>query len=333
MRGEIEVLEKESVKIAQNLIQDFPCDSDSLGAMGMLYNRCDQTAKALEYWEKALAGNPNRADLYDSMATIALRKGEYGKAEELCRIGLGKSGEMPHLHYQRAEALSGLGRAEESLPELQIAIQLSPENGDFHCLLGKTYSLLNEYGKAKISYETAVKLQPRSVAAHYGLAVACAKLEMGDESNRVMEQYRKLKAKNMEDQRSRRGIADDAMKYWRILAMTCSDAATVYLAHGRPERAEPLLRRGAAADPNNTGCRVQLAQLLFHSKRLPETISILRELIKIEPENTLFYLRLGMIYARIGQLDEARKAAKKATELAPDSAECRRLLEQLQAKK
>jgi Flp pilus assembly protein TadD len=40
-----------------------------------------------------------------------------------------------------------------------------------------------------------------------------------------------------------------------------------------------------------------------------------------------------MMCARTGRFDEARNAAKKATELAPESEECRRFLEQLQARK
>jgi tetratricopeptide (TPR) repeat protein len=329
---EIDALDKESVEIVRTLIHDFPNASDPLGLMGMLYNRCDQTAKALECWEKASNVDPNRPDLYDAMATIALRKGEYDKAAGLCRQGLAKSGQLPHLHYQLAEALNGLGRAEESVKESLRAIALDPDNGGFHCLLGKTYALLGEHEKSRISYETAVKLQPRSVAARYGLAVACAKLGKEEQSNQVMEQYRKLQAQGMENQRSRRGVADDARKHRQILALTCSDAATVYLGKGRSGMAESLLRRGAEADSENANCRIQLAQLLFKAGRLPETVPILQELLKIEPDNALYHLRLGMMCARTGRIDEARKAAKKATELAPDSEECRRFLEQLQAK-
>ena len=142
LKAESTALEKQSFEIVQTLLQDFPNESDPLGLMGMLYNRCDQKAKALECWEKASNVAPHRPDLYDAMATIALRKGEYDKAAELCRKGLENSTQMPHLHYQLAEAWNGLGRAEEAVNELLSAIALDPENGDFHRLLGKTYAAL-----------------------------------------------------------------------------------------------------------------------------------------------------------------------------------------------
>ncbi len=91
VKAEIDALEKESIEIAQTLIQDFPGKTDPLGLLGMVYNRCDRTAKALECWERALNRNPNRPDLYDTMAMVLLRKGEYEKAAELCRKGLEKS--------------------------------------------------------------------------------------------------------------------------------------------------------------------------------------------------------------------------------------------------
>jgi len=331
--AEIDALEKESIEIAQTLTEDFPSRSDGLGLIGMVYNRRGQTAKALDCWEQALKRNPNRADLYDAMATVALRKEEYEKAVELCRKGLTTSDQMPHLHYQLAEALNGLGRAEESVSELQIAIRLFPEHGEFYCQLGMSYALLSEHGKAKNSYEMAVKLQPRSTCAHYGLARACAELGMEDQSNRAMEQFQKLKAESLPVQRDRTDRAEDALNCRRNLAMTCCDAGTVYIDNGRPEKAELLLRRGAEVDPANIGCRIQLEQFLFIANRAPETVPIVWELIEIEPDDALFHLRLAMIYAQLDRLDEARGAAKKALELAPHNEECRCFLERLQAKK
>jgi len=333
VRAEIDSLEKESIKIAQTLIDDFPDTSDPLGLMGMVYNRHDQTTKALECWERALKCNPNRPDLYDAMAMVALRKGEYERAEELCRKGLERSTQLAQLHYHLAQALNGLNRADESVSELQIAIKLSPDDGDSHCLLGATYSLLDEYEKARSSYEAAVRLQPGSLAAQYGVAVTYTKLGMADQSKRAMEQYQKLQAENTQVQRSRRDVVFDAVKYRRVLAMTCSNAGTVYIKSGRPEKAEPLLRRGADIDPKDVDCRIQLVQLLCLANRLREAAPVIRELIEIEPNNPIFYLRLAEVYSRIELLDEARKAAKKATELAPESDECRRFLAELESKK
>ena len=260
---ELDAFAKESIEIAETVLQDFPSKSEPLGLIGMVYNRCGQTAKAVGYWEQALDRDPNRPDLYDAMVTVALRKGEYEKAAVLCRKGLGLSAQMPHLHGQLVEALNGLGCIEESVSELQTATRLFPENGEFHRRLANAYAMLNEDRKAKSCYETAVKLQPRSASAHYGLALACAKLGLEDQSTRAMEQFQRLKAESFPAQRDPRGVADDALNGRRNLAITCADAGTIYIDNGMPEKAEPLLRRGAEVDPNNLGCRIQLKQILL----------------------------------------------------------------------
>ena len=154
---------------------------------------------------------------------------------------------------------------------------------------------------------------------------------MEDESKRAMAQFQTLNAENMHDERSRRDLAYDVLKYRRILAMTCSDAGTVYLRSGRPGRAEALLRKGAEADPKNVSCRQQLAQILMGANRLPETVPLILELIEIEPDNAIPHLHLAMVYAQLRRLDEARTAAKKALDLAPGNEDCRRFLAELQA--
>jgi protein O-GlcNAc transferase len=327
---EIDAIEKESFEIARTLLRDLPGNSDALGVLGMVHNRHGHTVKALECWEQALRGNPQRANLYDAMATVALRKGEYERAVEYCRKGLATSIPMPHLHYQLAEALNGLGRAEESATALRKAIRQFPDRGELRIQLGKTYLLLSEHGKAKISYEIAVKLQPNSAAAHYGLAHVCMDLGLDDESQREMEEFKKLKAQSEPILKNAMDGADDVVRCRRSLAMTCSDAATVYIDNGKPDKAEPLLRRGAESDPQSIGCRIQLEELLFSADRLPEAIPIVWELIEIEPYDALFHLRLAMLYAQLECLDEARGAAREAMELAPHNEECRRFLEQLQ---
>jgi tetratricopeptide (TPR) repeat protein len=325
VKAEIKSLEKESIDIAETLVEEFPKRSDPLGLLGMVYNRCDQAAKAMEYWKKALDRSPNRPDLYDAMATLALARSEFEQAAELCRKGLAQSAQMPQLHYHLAEALDGLDRVEESTSELLLAVKLAPENADVHCRLGKAYALSNQHEKAKISYETAVKLQPRNAPAQYGLATACAKLGMEDQSKRAMEQFQKLQAESIQP--------DDLLKFRRILAMTCCDAATVYLGGGMPKTAERLLRRATEVAPTDSACRMQLVQLLCARNRAGEAVPFAKELAEIEPNNAIFHLRLAMIYDHLQQHDEAHGEAQKAVKLAPDDEECRRFLEQIQAKR
>ena len=330
--AEIRAVQKESIEIAETLIREFPNEADPLGLLGMVYDRMDQTSKAMEYWSKALERDPNRADLCDAMATIALRKGDHKKALELCRQGLQKR-DLAVLHYHLAEALKGLGRMEESLPQSEAAVKSAPAAADFYCQLGSTFALLHQHEKAKVNYEMAVKLQPGHQTAYYGLAMACAKLSLDDQYRRAIEQFEKLKAADRRGQREQRDVAYEMEWAHHVLAMACCGAAAVYIGENQPKKAEPLLRRGRAVEANNVACRLQLAQLLVKDKRVAEATAIMEELVAIQPQNANFRLRLAIDYARLNRLDAAREAAQKSLELAPGNEDCRRFLGQLQAKK
>ena len=332
VRAEIQALEKESIEIAETLVEEFPNRADPLVVLGMVYSRYDETAKAVEYWKKALDRSPDRPDLYAAMATAALRRGKYEQAAELCRQGLQK-GDTPMLHYYLAEALNDLGQAKEALNESQFAVKAAPKDPTFYYQLAKTYALLLEHEKARLNYEMAVKLQPDNKAAYFGLAAACAKLGLEDQYQRAMEQYEKLNTADMQAQRSGRGVANDAPKYRTILAMTCCDAAGVYAGGGMSRMAERLLCRGAEVDPKDIACRIHLVQLLCAKDRAAESVPFAKEVIEIEPNNAIFHLTLAKIYDRLQRFDEARGAAQKAVELAPDDEKCRSFQKQLEAKR
>jgi Flp pilus assembly protein TadD len=225
-----------------------------------------------------------------------------------------------------------LGRTQDALAELQIAAKATPRDAAIHCELGKSYLLLRQNEKARDSYQTAVKLQPGSTTAQYGLAMACANLSLDDEYQRAIAEYQKLNAAHMKEQRGSRGVAQEAVTCRRILAMTCSDAAAVYMGREKPDKAESLLRRGAAVDPRSADCRIRLVQLLCAWNRAAESVPIAKELIELEPNNAVFHLRLAMIYAHLERPDEARREARRAVELAPESTEYRQFLQQLQPK-
>jgi tetratricopeptide (TPR) repeat protein len=331
--AEIEALKRESLQIAEGLVREYPHTTEGIGLVGTVYLNCGESGKAWECWERLRLRDPRQPDVYIAMAVVALRKGDYEEAADLCRTGLVNTGGTADLYRHLAEALHGMGKPEEAVGALEHAIRMAPGDGDSHYLLGASYAMLNEYAKAKTSYEKAVEIQSGQPRSHYGLAVACAKLGLDKQSQQAMQRYQKLQTASIENQRSQRGVALEVLRYRRMLAATCSHAAAVHLAHQKPEKAEQLLRRGAAVDRQDTTCRAQLVLLCLRSNRDAEALAVCKELITVEPNNATHHLHLAVVYARLRQFDAARLAAAKAVELAPDSQECRRLLQELQGRK
>ncbi len=331
--AEIEALQKEMKGIATTLVESFPNNAGALRVLGLVYNGFGEKAKALEWWEKALNLAPSRSDLYVLAAMIAESQGQHEKVADLCRAGLAKAAPTPAMYRSLARALINLGKPEESIAPLQRAVEMSPQDGENHQLLGKAYSMLNQQEKSKASYELAVKLQPRNQSAHYGLAMACAKLGLEEQSNRSLEECHKLSAENIDVGRGMRGVSHAVEREKQNLAATCAEAAMINNGQGKFEKAEELLRRAAVVAPTNPTFRIWLAALLVNTGRAQEAIPIYREAIAIEPKNPRHYSALADAYARLRRFDDAIVAAKAAVDLEPDNVVYNSLLMQLQSRR
>ena len=79
----VESLKEEELEVARQLIRDYPNDSTPLGFLGNVYSKHGLNKEATRYWEESLRIEPNRADMYDAMASVALLRQEYDRALEL----------------------------------------------------------------------------------------------------------------------------------------------------------------------------------------------------------------------------------------------------------
>lgn len=336
-RVQIDTLKNESLEIAERVVRDYPDNVDAIGMLGMTYNRFGEGAQAWECWQRALQRAPNRSDLYSAMASLANRRGEYEKALELCRRGLAKTTGTMELHRQLAQNLNSLGKPEEAVDVLRVAIEKAPGDGLNYLLLGASYSLLQDYEKAKSSYETAVKLMPEHASAHYGLSKALANLGLEEPSQQATERYEKLATEEMDAFRRRSApenlVPQDVTNYQNKMASTCAEAAAIYAKDRKLERAEQLLRRGSQAAPRDIQCRRQLVSLLMNANRTQEAAQLCKGLIEDQPNHFWHHLALATIYGRLERFDQARAEARRAVQLAPDNEQCRGLLQQLEQRK
>jgi tetratricopeptide (TPR) repeat protein len=328
-RVHVQEHQRQTLDVVMQLRKDYPQNADACYLLGKVHLYYGNSAKALECWEEGLLLAPDRGDFYDAMAAVALSKAEYRKAADLCRRGIEKSPATPDLHRHLGEALNGLLRPEEAAGELEREVKLSPQDAEVRFLLGQTYSVLKQYDKAKVCYEAAIELQAGDHRYHYGLTTACARLGLEEEAQRHSKEFERLRAKNMEVQRSRRDVSYDVATARRIFVETSSKAAWIYTRNRNASAAEDLLRKAVEADPKGTYAREELAGFFVMHGRLASAVIAYKELIALEPEDAMHRLHLGMTYAKLRQFAAARIEAKRAIELAPENEQCREFYRQM----
>ena len=88
--------------------------------------------------------------------------------------------------------LSSTGHPGEAVPLLIEAIQIEPSGISAHRELGKAYSHLEQFDKARQELERAVELAPQVAATHYLLAQVFRKLGLLEKAQAETDRYREL---------------------------------------------------------------------------------------------------------------------------------------------
>ena len=322
-------LRKEQLEVASRLLADFSNDTNAAFLMGMAYFEQGNVVEAEEYLQKSLEFLPNRADACDHLGRIALLKGQYERALTLFRRALENDPRTSGIHFRIAKAHVFLGNFKEAVLELQKDIEIFPDAGESYFLLGETYQQLKEYQKAKENFEAVIRIRPDYTKAYYGLAIACARLGLKDESRELQQKFKQLEAEDRKAGRHWRQVLDPLMVTRRSVAHTHTDIGRVYQEHGSSDKAEQLWKKAATLDPNNVECRFHLSTLYLQNHKLPDALKLYEQIAGINPNNGVAYFFIGIINAQMNRFDDAEKAYRKVIEVASKRSDGYRALAQL----
>lgn len=140
-----------------------PGNKEVLQAIGYIYLMYfDETAKAIDFFEKASKVDPDYSDAYNSLGFAYEKLGQYDKAipfykkavsnlmystPEKAYIGMGNS-------YYR------LGKYDDALSSYKEAVKRAPELGLPYLRMSLCYNAMGRYGDASTAITYAIKLDP-----------------------------------------------------------------------------------------------------------------------------------------------------------------------------
>jgi tetratricopeptide (TPR) repeat protein len=321
LRTEQEVVELKNreVKLAEELLREFPDSDNSLMIMGNLYYRHGNAVEALGFWKKSLKINPKQANIYASMGWLYLKKGEFEDAIVQYRKALEIQPNLPEVHSNMGHAFMMSGRPDEAIKELNKELQISPNSSFAYFLLGQAYLQQKEYEKAKKNYETAIKIKPDYTNAYYGLSTACAKLGINDKAREYSANFKRLKTEARRYLKGRKVEYDDFAETQKNAAITYINIGQMYRGNGKLQKAEQLLKQAAGFDPNNVVCFLELSSLYQANRQHLKALQMQRRVSEIQPKSHMSQLIIGILSAYLKKMDEAEDAFRKVITLAPKS--------------
>lgn len=190
------------------------------------------------------------------------------------------------LHKERETALKFFKRA----------VQLGPEVGYAHALLGHEYAVAEETDKALASFRSAVTIEPRNYVAWFGIATVYARQE-------------RWKASEVH---IRRALAIHPQSGVLRCQLGLAQAAL-----GKMDRALATLERAVGADADNPLCRFHRASVLLRAGRPQDALSDLNHLKDIAPRESLVYYLLGKVHNKLGNSHLALMHFSWAVDLDP----------------
>lgn len=274
----------------------------------------DATAALLR---RTSSPNPSAA----SWAFLGLSLEQLGKAAE-AEAALGRAVELDGV---ATAALAGLGRCRLALRNpggaiepFERLVRLLPRDVEAWRLLGQSHAAMGALREARDSLEKAIALAPNDALTleQHGLTLAAlgdsqSALEQLGKAVQIMPRLDKSWRKLAELNEARRQLPV-AIDAWRkVLGITPRERDALgrlaELCYEVADYAESLSvwRRILQDNANDVGALIGSARALAAQKRDPETVDVLRQVLRLEPARDAEANSLGQALYRLGQYEEA----------------------------
>ncbi|MCH7919299.1 MAG: tetratricopeptide repeat protein [Planctomycetes bacterium] len=315
------LLRQEQLDLARLLADAFPHVADAQFLLAMAHQEQGDSVGAIQHLEACLKLQPQHADTHDQLGRIAQETGQHARAVAHFRRAIQQGPRLTGVHYRLGEALKSEGMLREAITELDKNVAIYPQAPDNYALLGDIYLEQQDYAKARAAYEKTVALKPDFARPYYGLATACARLGLADQSARHRRTFSDLEARAREQAKGERAKFRPMEITRKSVAHTHADIARVYNAHQRYGAAELLWQRALLLDPQNVASCFELADLYLRNERADESLTLYQRIVAIQQTNGAALFFIGHIHENAKRFDAAEAAYGRVLEVSPDRPE------------
>ena len=289
-------------------------------AMGRLYaelagaytNRTDYVTQAIQHYQEALKLDPSAGIIFEELTDLYIQtnrlRDAVTQAEDLLKQNPDNldARRMLGRIYTRMAGDSQAGKLNEdylklAIEQYQKVTAKDAKDVESWVVLGRLYRVEHNSVEAEKTYNEALKADPANEDALTGLALLYS--DVGD-TRRAIE---KLKA------------VTDKSPSERTLALLARSYRELRDYKGAAE----ALERAVALAPDDARLIAELAEDLFLSNQLDESLRLYQQLAVDDPKNAMLPLRISEIYRVKRDFAKARESLNKAKSLDPESLDVR----------
>lgn len=296
---------------------------------GVWYNlgnnayRRQEFDKALTYFRKEQERHPSAS----SLVSIGQTYGALGKpdsAQQAYERALDLDSTHAEAHARLGQLHEEEGNLETALEHSRRALELKPEDVNYRYVVGTQLFSLGRTEEAIKHLKRVVKERPWHRGAHYNLGQALVRTGQEEAGKRYLAEADSLEKQQRKIERLE-SVAQDSpgdSQRWEKLGKA-------YLEAGRLTDAREAYSIALYLRPGDPTLRDQIAQLAAQQGDYEAAVSHYRDLLRRNPSFVDGWFNLGVVYARNGETQKARKMWKRVLQQRPDHQRAKKYLASL----
>ncbi len=270
-------------------------------ALARMHSLDKQYADANVHYQKAIELNPENAELRVQYALSLWESQNIREAVLQCQKAIELDANDPAPHYLLGRIYVAYKESnqpnmlDKALAEFERVIELDKNHPAALDALGRLYVAKENWAKAAEVFAQLNRVNPGYSNAYYLRGVAELRRGNPSEAIKVLEAAVQAQAAEVE--------------HLKLLG-------SLYLQFRMPAKAAEVLRLASENDPRDPQVKLELAKALRQTRKLPEAMEILGELVRDETDAEFdATVEMAQIQAVTGRRQEAIESFKKALQM------------------
>ena len=337
----------EAIELLEKRIKQNDASGAAHGLLALAYHQGGKTNEAIGMSLKAIEKSPQSLASYQHLAQLYLQMGRTNEVLNLLDRAAAQKEASVEFHLTMAELIARLQvqqvlEMDMARPRIMAALDnaagKNPDNPLFQQRLADFYLMYGEIEKAEPLYAQLLRDFPEAPGVREKLANIYLRLEKKEQATELLEDMARDKPTDPQNYYFLGSLAFDgqdftkaAEYYERAIKLNPGfepvyyDLAGVNIARNRPQEALAVLDQ-ARSRFNQLNFTLEFytgvaqAQLERYKEAISHLVSAELLAKTTEPArlNHIFYYQLGSTHERMGEIDQAVKAFRKALEISPD---------------
>ncbi|MEZ6184366.1 MAG: tetratricopeptide repeat protein [Planctomycetota bacterium] len=253
--------------------------------------------EVLERFARALELDPELAVAYRLRGQLRLEAGQALEAEHDLERAVACGADPLQVYVGLAEALTDLGRIEDSVRAFSRAIEAAPRRADLYAARGLRLSMLGLYAEALADYDRALALGSEDLHTHNARAGALVGLGRTEEAAQVFQRLTELAPRSV-------------LPHFNLGFLYTTQL-------GRSDDARACFARVLELEPGHGQARYMLAVCDAQEDRFEAALSTLDALLADLPSHAEAHLYRGLCLLLLRRPEEALGAIERGLRFAP----------------